>query len=501
MAALCLSLMASPLLAGWVRADSEHFRVFGDTSEDRVIERAAVLEDFHRLLVDVTGRNLPAGAPPLDVFLVDRISDATPWRKLAPNVAGFYRADNGRISAVALDRGPATGGDLGGQEILLHEYAHHFLLGSGRLGYPAWYVEGFAEYFATAGFSPDRIELGQVSSNRAAWLSKGNWLPLEQLLSNQTTGQAAGSGMFYAQSWLLTHYLFRSPGMREKLIAYLKATGAGDDPVAAFRAHIDPDLPGFQLKLRRYLETRATYSSFDRPAATRSGIRVTQLPPSSESLLLPMVALEHGIAPSAGPEALRDIRRLAAQEPPDDLSRRALALAELQYGNAATAAARLDALLATHPGDPDLLRWRATAARLAGGNAGAEQARGWLSKAYAAAPSDWRTLHAWARLYRPVDGPLPPQALEVLLRAHQLAPQVSEVVLDTAVALSYADRMDEAAAVLQPLAWSPHGGPAADVARQLLARALANDRPGLLKEVEEFRRQRSPVTTVVQSRN
>lgn len=499
LAALCLMLSASPLLAGWARADSAHFRVFGEAAPEHVAERAAVLEDFHRLLVETTGRDLPAGAPPLDVFLVDRLSDATPWRPLAPGVAGFYRADNGRISAVALDRGAATGKDLGGQEILLHEYAHHFLLGAGRLAYPAWYVEGFAEYFATAAFRPGRIELGQISSNRAGWLQKGEWLPLEQLLSN--SGGGTNAGMFYAQSWLLTHYMFRTPGMREKLIRYLKATAAGEDPVSAFRSHVDPDLPGFQQKLRRYLETRATFSSYGRPSATLSDITTTELAPASGNMLLRMVALEHGVPLAASREALAEVRAAAAEAPDDEISRRALALAELQQGDVKTATALLDALLTESPADPDLLRWRAAASRAAGNT---DQAKAWLQKAYAVAPTDWRILHAWARLHHPIGGPLPPQALQALLRAYQLAPQVNEVVLDTALALAYADRMDEAAKVLEPLAWSPHGGAAADVARRLLEKARANDRAGLLKEVADFRRQRtaanSPVNAVVQTR-
>jgi hypothetical protein len=33
--------------------------------------------------------------------------------------------------------------------------------------------------------------------------------------------------MFYAQSWLLTHYMFRAEGMQPKLTAYLKAVAAG----------------------------------------------------------------------------------------------------------------------------------------------------------------------------------------------------------------------------------------------------------------------------------
>jgi predicted Zn-dependent protease len=84
---------------------------------------------------------------------------------------------------------------------------------------------------------------------------------------------------------------------------------------------------------------------------------------------------------------------------------------------------------------------------------------------------------------------LPNHALDALLKAHQLAPQVSEIVLDTALALSQAGRLAEAARVLEPLAWAPHGGPAAEIAQRMLARARAGDKAGLLAEVADVRRQ------------
>ena len=474
--------------AEWLLAETPHFRVYSEGSRKRLVEQAALLEDFHRLLQERTGRGPPANAPRLDVFLVDRLEDATPWRKLAPNVAGYYRADRGRISVVAVDKvgdnGPADNGnmELSGQQILLHEYGHHFLLGTAGIAYPAWYVEGFAEYFSTARFRPDSIEIGRISPNRGIWLAGADWLPMEKLLARTPAlDRSSDSAMFYAQSWLLTHYLFRTPGMREKLVAYLKATATGADSVEAFKAHIDPDLAGFQQKLRHYLDS-TSFSRMARAGGTPAAIRVSSLPPSADTLLMRLVSLEHGIAESRTDAALDDIRaRVAAAPAGDALAARIMALAELQRGNRAEARAMIDRLLHEAPDDPDLLRWRAQAA--GAGAEGFAEARRYLTRAFAAAPNDWRTLHAYARLFQPARRPLPTHAMDVLLRAHELAPQVTEVVLDTAVALVQAGRLNEAATVLEPLAWSPHGGQPAELAERLLARARAGDRDGFLAEV------------------
>lgn len=481
--------LAHPTMASaaWRMAETPHFRIYSEGPERRLLEQAQLLEDFHSLLKDRTGRAPPADAPRLDVFLVDKLDDGTPWRHMGPSVAGFYRADRGRISVIAVDKGEGAydpgSTELTGRQILLHEYGHHFLLGTAGIAYPAWYVEGFAEYFSTARFRADSIELGKISGNRGVWLAGANWLPMEKLLARTPAlERGSDSAMFYAQSWLLTHYLFRTPGMREKLVSYLQATAAGADSVEAFKTHIDPDLAGFQQKLHRYLDD-TTFSRLPRENGAPPVIRLETLSPAADSLLMRLVTLEHGLPESRTDEALEDVRTRAATAGNDPLAQRALALVTLQRGNREEARAMLDALLAKSPDDPDLLRWRAQAATQDA--QGLADARRYLTRAFAAAPNDWRTLHAYARLFQPTRRPLPSHAFAALLRAHQLAPQVTDIVLDTAVALVYAGRIQDAAVVLEPLAWSPHGGPAAEFAELLLEKAKAGDKDSFLAEVAE----------------
>jgi hypothetical protein len=497
--AFLILLLPAPLLAQWKVAETGRFRVHADMPARALESRAILLEDFHRLLVRATGRDLPADAPRLDVFLVPDIQSASPWRPVGANVSGFYRASAGRISAIALEEVQGSRSSGLAQALLLHEYAHHFLLGASRTAYPAWYVEGFAEYFSTARFRDDRIEYGEASPIRAAALARTRWIPLEALLARDPALlRGSQSAIFYAQSWLLTHYLFRAPGMRDRLTAYLKAYGAGEDPVAAFRTHVDPDFRAFEARLRTYVTREATYSRFDRAGPQTVSVSVTDLPRSAADMLLPMVAIEHGVPPGRRAEALADLRARAARHPGDALAARALALAELHLGSPATAATLLDAQLNQLPRDADLLRWRAQAARMSDAKAGGEDARRYLVRAWNAAPQDWRTLHAYARLYRSQTRPMPAEALDVLLKAYGLAPQVTDVVLDTALALTNAGRLREAAQVLEPLAWSPHGGPAAELAQRMLLKARAGDRAGVQAEIGELRRIRLAMASTAQ---
>jgi hypothetical protein len=467
-------LLASPVFAAWQVAESPHFRVHARTSAEALRADAAELEDFHRLLQLVTGRDWPKDAPKLDIYLLERREQL---RILEPDVspyaAGFYRPSDTAILAVAVRSRGATAEYMPARQILLHEYAHHFMHQVAPGAFPAWYVEGFAEYLMTATFTPERVEFGGFNKGRAYTLMLGTWIPLERLLAR--SGRLDPNA-FYAQSWLLTHYLSRTPGMPEKLRAYLKRVGDGEDPVAAFRAEISDDLPRFQSTLKRYLDGRdMTYSRMTRAAPTAADIRLTSLPPSSEAMLLPLVSLtlpQKAETDRANFERLRDA---AARFPGDPWAERALAIGEAIAGDRALGAARLDRLLEANPDDPELLRWRAMLYRPDRPDADPADisaARRLLVRAFKAAPNDWRVLWAHARTYLGRPGPLPKTVLDVLVRANDLAPQVPGLAAATGLALAEAGEHVHARQVLAGVLYNPHlpdRAPEADALMDALA--------------------------------
>ncbi len=473
---------ASPATARWREAETAHFRVYGSMSESAIRERAAVLEDFRSLLAKLTtGKAGPEAAPRLDIFIVDKLAQSRPFGKAPVGAAGYYTANAGRIAAYAEDRDA-------GQFILLHEYAHHFMLGSGAVAYPRWYVEGFAEYFGTATFRADRIEFGLANPARVSWLVRAAWLPLDRLLSR--TPDLNGSfetSTYYAQAWLLTHYMFRVDAMADKFKAYLAAVAAGADPVAAFKDKINPDLDHFQYTLKKYLRGHdISYTRFDRPKATPAAVTVIELPPSADEFLLAQASLELGLPVQYRKKALETVRADAAKFPDDPLALRTLAMAELRYGDSDRAIAILDPLLAANPDDATLLRWRALADHPYRATTPPDvklAAQRLLVRSFKADPNDWRTMLDFVQLFQPMRQTLIPSTLNVLLRTYELAPQVSDVVLATAVALARADRLAEAGNVLAPLAYSAHPGPDSVRAETLLPLARAGDKPAFLRAI------------------
>lgn len=470
---LLLALVALPARAGWVVAESANFRLFAMESPKVAAARVAELEDFRALLVQMTGLAPPGGQPRLDIYLVPDLAAAAPGQRVAPGVAGFYRATGGGITAfVTTAAGPEAG-----RAVLFHEIAHHFMFADTRVAYPAWYVEGFAEYVMTARLTPTRVAFGHPDAVRLRWLDGGTWLSPEELLRGGfDPADPPRTAMFYAQSWLLAHWLFRSREGPAKLRAYLGRTALGEDPVAAFRAEIMADLDQLNSALRAYRRDRRAFAYFRAsrrpPAPVRVAVR--QLPPAADRLLLVRVALAETVPTAIGEALLARARAEAERAPADPFATATLGLAELHHGDPLRAVALFDRLLAAGPEDAELLRWRAAAALAAG--EGQEAARLFLDRAIMVDPSDWQALMALAAAL-PAGSP---ERLQATARAWTLAPQVPANILAHALALAEADRMAEAAAVLQPLAWSPHGGPMARTARRLGAHAARGDRAAFL---------------------
>ena len=469
--------------ADWRVAESAHFRVFATLPEKALRDRAELLEDYREMLGTFTTAPAVDGQPKLDIYLIDNISQAAPFGKMNPNIGGYYSATDNAIIAFA-----TTGAD--GQSTLLHEYAHHFMFASGAVVYPAWYVEGFAEYFATAAFRADRIDFGRADGGRANNLVYLAWLSWNKIVdANYRYRGSEQMAMYYAQSWLLTHYLFRTPDMAERNRKYLAAVAAGQDSLTAFKAEVAPDLEAFGGKLRAYFNGRSmTFSRYKRQPRAPASVTVRVLPAAAQKLLLMMASMEqHGADVKDPAAALVQVRAAVRSFPGDAFAERALAQAELNFGAVGEAGPRLDRLLAATPDDATLLRWRAEAIQAQpDGNSPAniKAIRRLLVRAFKAAPDDWRTMHDYLHSFDLEHAPLTDREMLVMLRAFELAPQVDGLVIDMASVLMQKNDHEKAAKVLSAVAFSPHQSGFTRLARALRDRALAKDTPGYVAQLD-----------------
>jgi hypothetical protein len=467
----------------WLRVESPGFVVYGTSSESRLVGVAEELESFDALLRRMTGASAERSPTKLEVFLYssDQFEDTFP--SMRDSILGVYTARPDQIGAFAIFN---DNGGLDGREVLFHEYAHHFMFQYFSNAYPAWYVEGFAEFVQTAMLGSDRIVLGRSTEARSRPLFNETWLPMERILTAAPLElNSRDAGMYYAQSWLFVHYIVSTPGKTQQFQAYLRALRLGQEYSQALQTGFGVTPDQMQAELRRYLRGSPNALALTRPTLIEhSAMQVTRLPSSADRLLpVAQRVRRGGLSAEDAPAVLARVRQLA--QGADAYSVLTLARAEATLGEASAARAILEPYLAANPESVEALYLMgSTYLRDAGASNGSRsrdqldilsQGRRYLVRAYRIDPNNVPTLYRYARSY---DGVIMDEAtsenyMNVLLLARQLAPQIDEISVNAAAALMMRDRNAEAIPLLRAVAYDPHAGSGAQAARAMLEQAEA----------------------------
>ncbi|WP_332676363.1 hypothetical protein [Brevundimonas sp.] len=458
--------------ADWRKAETAHFIVHGNGFERDLREDAIGLERIDQLMRAYFG--LPEGdaGRKLPVYVVrnrDDLAIVSPG--VAEGTAGFYTAHFRDVRAIAIRRE--------GDEFLRHEYAHHFMFRNFPGVYPAWFREGFAEFFMTATVTPSgRATVGKSNQMRVWTLHNLPWLPMEQVLTGQyPRGNIDKHSAFYAQSWLLMHWTLTDPERRRRMEAYLGDTARGMAPETALQSNFGMDVPQLERALRMYRDAGPRYAELEL-GGTVPAVTITTLPDSADDVLLIDLNARDGGPPDQGPGVLARARAAAARHPGDALAQMMLARVELRWGDPAAAEEAVRPLLAADPANSELLLLMADA-RITAGDKLTDpearerlyrQARGFLARAYEADPSDNRVYQniAYSRRFAP-DYPTE-NDVELWRRAVAIAPEVASNRAVTAEAMLRHGLVDEAERVIQPVANDPHGGQAPERLRRILDR-------------------------------
>jgi hypothetical protein len=467
----------------WLRAESPGFVVYATTSEQRLRGVVEELESFDALLRRMSGAPAERSPTKLEVYLFSSNQFEDAWPSMRDTVRGVYAARPDLIGAFAIF---SDSYGLDAREVLFHEYAHHFMFQYFANAYPAWYVEGFAEFAQTATLGSERIVLGRSSEARAQSLFSDTWLPMQQLITTtplELTPRESAS--YYAQSWLFVHYITVTPGKLEQFQAYIRALRLGEAPSAAFQSGFGVTPEQMQAELRRYLRSSPNAIALTRPTLIEhSAIAITRLPPSADQLLPLAARVRRGGVANADRVALLErIRALATAS--DEFAVLTLARAEAMIGDTDAARALLEPFIAAHPDHVEALYLMGLSYLQDAGLATGErtdtnlqllsQGRRYLSRAYRVDGNHVPTLYRYAQSFSGVrmDAETSENYVNVLLLANQLAPQIDEISVNAAAALMMRTRHREAIPLLRAVAFDPHGGASARTARTMLEEAEA----------------------------
>ena len=255
--------------ADWYEADSRHFAVLSKDDPKHLQKYAEQLERFDEAMRVLRGIDDPPVAP-INRVTVFVVRDATEIESLAGyGVRGFYKADIGGPVAFVPRQAPSknsfsgsrlftstSGGqfDLDGDSVLRHEYAHHFMFDNyPGMALPFWFVEGFAEFHATAIFNDDgSVTFGAPPTYRAASLIDRDRLSVRDMLTSDGRRMDLDEvSEVYGRGWLLIHYMTFAPSRRGQLGSFLRLLNQGKTPVEAAKVFGDLDVlqPGPRLDL------------------------------------------------------------------------------------------------------------------------------------------------------------------------------------------------------------------------------------------------------------
>jgi len=217
----------------WIEVHTSHFSVLSDAGEKRGREVALRMEQMRTVFGQVLLKNKLRMPVPITVVALK--SDKQ-YGLVAPAkqsmAAGFYVPGWDRIYIVLnlFETDP--------WQAVAHPLAHYFL----NYNYPpaaGWFDEGLAEYFGSIHIGK-QVEIGGDPELQSDWhedvfdemrrdpntpqsltqlLSSPVWLSMVDLFTMKHDGSGAREGthntMYYAQSWMVVHYLVNKNKMPE----------------------------------------------------------------------------------------------------------------------------------------------------------------------------------------------------------------------------------------------------------------------------------------------
>ncbi len=457
---LIAAALPGQAFAAWSEARSKHFIVYSDGSPKQLKEFAEKLEKFDFLLRTMTNVEDEKTNPVLVFALAhDRDVQALIGRN---NIAGYYTTSSRHAYAVVSREKESWDYDLGADDVLFHEYAHHFMLHYFPAAYPAWYVEGFAEFYSEVKFQKDgAIQFGNVPMARIPGLLTSPIYPLDRLFARDTDKLTRMDGdRYYGTAWLLTHYFRYNAKRREEFNRYLMDVVGGVADVTIDN-HFAGGTKALEKDLRNYLAARKMMATTLTPSEMpKFEVSVYGLDEAHNALIMSELRMMERVEKDKAEPLAASIRAAAVKYPQSAYAQALLAEAELmvERNDAALAAADKAIVL-----DPELSRAYAAKAfaLLARADADGKEedwkaARTAIVKANRTDMDDPLPLILYYRYYMIRGLDVPQVAYDGLNKAFATLPQNDDYRFLMATSLANRKQYKRAAEVLGPLAFSPH---------------------------------------------
>ena len=266
----------------WFETRTAHFNIYSCGDYASVNRLAARLEQFCQAYSMLAGKGAVASPP----TVVMAFPDQDTMRPFLPlyngqpgNLAGFFtRASDENLIVLAL---PSADAGTDGMNVIFHEYAHLLFRRNDQV-WPLWLKEGMAEIYSTFQTSGDTMEIARPIDHHLRLLAQQPFMPLPALFAvshdSPEYNERSLQGVFYAESWLLTHYLMAGDNavIRARFARFTPLLLAGQNTEEAFTNALGVSLPTMELALHQYLD-RGQFPplSFSMPSGVASAVMVS----------------------------------------------------------------------------------------------------------------------------------------------------------------------------------------------------------------------------------
>jgi len=256
---LCVTGCATPtalLERSWIELRSENFAIYTTLAEPEARDLLEDLELFRATVARLTKVRDQTPRVPTEIYAFGSAGEYRPFQPRL-DTPGFFLPGL-RSNVVALSAGE---NGLAARPILYHEYTHFLVHNESRAPYPPWFDEGFAELFSSVDVRGGMVRVGIVPPHRLNDLRYLKSLPYSRVIRARGLEDWSSEdiAMFYAQSWLIVHYLIYGQGMQEgdfapRLRRYVELVEQRTDEEQAFRDAFGMDFRELEERMKAYVK-------------------------------------------------------------------------------------------------------------------------------------------------------------------------------------------------------------------------------------------------------
>jgi tetratricopeptide (TPR) repeat protein len=245
----------------WFETRTAHFNIYSCAALPDVYKLAARLEQFSEAYSLLAGAQA-LSSPPIVVLAFPDEDSMKPFLPLyngqPGNLAGFFhRSSDENLIVLAL---PGPDSAQTEMNVIFHEYTHLLLRRNDEF-WPLWLKEGMAEMYSTfetsGGYS---VRIGEPIDHHLRSLAHEPFMPLAELFAvapdSPQYNERSLQGVFYAESWLLTHFLMAgdNPYYKARFGQFTTLLREGQTSEQAFTNALQTTLPQMEKELHRYLQ-------------------------------------------------------------------------------------------------------------------------------------------------------------------------------------------------------------------------------------------------------